>query len=126
MRLPLPSPLDTDADRRLLERTLAALPKPVDASTADIARRDRAAIAQIEALNPATTAEKAIAGQYVTHSATALAKLQAAARLKAEGQDARRCETDAATFLFLATSSFKFLMSLQAKRRLLEQSREPR
>ena len=112
--------LPRDAFAEIILILRAALPPPVSDDPADLARRDRAAMAAVAALQPANGAEGRLAAQFVAADAWAMDCLRLAAERRREFDIARKCKAQAMSLMREAKSALRLLLRLQAARQAVE------
>ncbi len=108
--------LPADAYYHLVRALRLTLPPPPSNAPDALARRDRAAIAQIAALQPASTAEAELAGQFVAASEQWKDCLRLAQNPETPPDLAMKCRAQAASMMRQANSAMRVLLRLQAAR----------
>ncbi len=112
--------LPREAFQEIILTLRSALPPPLSDDPADLARRDRAAMAAVAALLPTNGAEGRLAAQFVAADAWAMDCLRLAGERKREFDVARKCRAQAMSLMREAKSALRVLLRLQAARRQME------
>ena len=112
--------LPADAYYHLVHALRLTLPPPPTNEPDARKRRDRAAMAQIAALQPANTAEAELAGQFVAASEQWKDCLRIAQSPDTPPEIAVKCRAQAASMMRQANSAMRVLLRLQAARAKLE------
>ena len=95
------------------------LPAPFLDEPEEWARRDQAAMAAVDALQPATAAEGRLAAQFVSMDAHGMDCLLLATERRREREASGKCRAQAVAIVRESKSSLRMLQVLQAKRRAL-------
>ena len=117
--------LPRDAFAEIILVLRGALPPPglddPDAMTPqDWARRDRAAMAAVAALQPENAAEGRLAARFVVADAWSLDCLRLARERQREPDIAQKCKAQAMSLMRESNRAMSLLLRLQAARRLIE------
>lgn len=97
-----------------------ALPPPDTDSPEELARRDRAAIAEVASLVPATAAEATLAAQYVAANAQAMYCLALVREYAADTAVALKCNAQSGYMMQQARGAIGALQRMQDRRRKME------
>ncbi len=112
--------LPREAFQEIILTLRSALPPPPSDDPADLARRDRAAMAAVAALLPANGAEGRLAAQFVAADAWAMDCLLLAGERRREFEVSRKCRAQAMSLMREAKSALRVLLRLQAERAKME------
>ncbi len=112
--------LPRDAFHEIILVLRGALPPPLTDDPADEARRDRAALAGVAALQPVNAAEGRLAAQFVAADAWAMDCLRLAQVKRREPDIAHKCRAQAMSLMREGKSSLRLLLRLQAARQKVE------
>ncbi|HET7883857.1 MAG TPA: hypothetical protein VFL55_23420, partial [Acetobacteraceae bacterium] len=97
-----------------------SLPPPATDAPEDLARRDRAAIAEVASLLPGTAAEATLAAQYVAANAQAMDALRELRAHAADPSFAMKCNAQSASMMRQARGAIGTLQRMQDRRRKME------
>ena len=111
--------LPRDAFAEIILVLRGTLPPPAVDKPQAWARRDRAAMASVAALQPVTAAEGRLAAQFVAADAYGAECLRVAHVKRREPELARRCAAQAISMMRESKSALRMLLRLQAERRAL-------
>jgi len=113
-------PLPRDAYWQVVQYLRTSLPHPITDSPEDLARRDRAAIAEVASLLPGTTAEATLAAQYVAANAQAMDALREVRAHAADPPIGMKCSAQSACMMRQARGAIGTLQRMQDRRRKVE------
>ena len=109
--------LPRDAFYEIMRVLRRALPRPEVDDAASWARRDRAAMAGVVALQPVNAAEARVAAQFVVTDAYSLDCFRVAQEKCQEPDVARRCSAQGMSMMRESKSAMRLLLRMQASRR---------